>query len=233
MDVGVLAAGHGRRLDAPGSKALVNVAGRPLLMWCIDALGAVHPRRIHVVTNSVAARDVETLLPDDGSAQLHEANTESALESFGVLLAALDPGPFLIGAVDSLLTPLHALTLAQLVRSELPTLAISVAHTGCADMSAVGVHLDSDGRIRRIGGSSGAEFATAGGYGGRDPKALPTPPPAARLWGLRDYLAWLTAEECDVRGAVIGEAFDIDNRWDLQDAEERLSKQSRQAPLSK
>src|SRR6267378_8616751 len=37
----ILAAGRGERLGGPGPKALVELAGRPLLQWSIDALRAV------------------------------------------------------------------------------------------------------------------------------------------------------------------------------------------------
>jgi 2-C-methyl-D-erythritol 4-phosphate cytidylyltransferase len=36
----IAAAGSGTRLGAGGPKALVEVAGRPLLAWCLDAFGA-------------------------------------------------------------------------------------------------------------------------------------------------------------------------------------------------
>ncbi|HSZ69284.1 MAG TPA: IspD/TarI family cytidylyltransferase [Solirubrobacteraceae bacterium] len=37
----IVAAGRGERLGAPGPKALVELAGRPLLQWSVDALRAV------------------------------------------------------------------------------------------------------------------------------------------------------------------------------------------------
>ncbi len=37
----IVAAGRGERLGADGPKALVALAGRPLLQWSVDALRAV------------------------------------------------------------------------------------------------------------------------------------------------------------------------------------------------
>ena len=50
----IVAAGSGERLGAGVPKALVQLAGRPLLQWSIDAIAAVpgvhqehrHPRRV-------------------------------------------------------------------------------------------------------------------------------------------------------------------------------------------
>jgi 2-C-methyl-D-erythritol 4-phosphate cytidylyltransferase len=106
----VVAAGRGERLGSSGPKALVVLAGRPMLEWSLDALRAVAEveeivvalpagtqapadtigvaggrERSHSVRNALAAAP-----PDAGAVVVHDAARPLALpEQFAACLAAL------------------------------------------------------------------------------------------------------------------------------------------------
>jgi hypothetical protein len=75
--------------------------------------------------------------------------------------------------------------------------------------------LDTDHRIRQLGGSHGTHV-TAGLY--RLPAQRPAPPTTG-FARLRDYLGWLVAEHLPVYGIVLPCVFDIDRARDVAAAE--------------
>jgi 2-C-methyl-D-erythritol 4-phosphate cytidylyltransferase len=95
----IVAAGDGRRLGAPVPKALVELAGRPLMQWSIDAL-----RRVPAVERIVLALPVGVEAPE-GVTGVPGGAARS--ESVRLALAAAGPGnPVLVhDAARPLLLP--------------------------------------------------------------------------------------------------------------------------------
>jgi 2-C-methyl-D-erythritol 4-phosphate cytidylyltransferase len=87
----VVAAGSGQRLGAERPKALVEVAGRPLLQWSLDVLGAM--REIDRIVVALPPHD--PVLPaaiDAPAGTLAVAGGAVRSESVALALAAAGPG---------------------------------------------------------------------------------------------------------------------------------------------
>ena len=65
MSVGaiVLAAGHGTRMRSRLPKVLHPIAGRPMILWALDALGGMPPAEVVVVLGPEGER-VKPALPE-------------------------------------------------------------------------------------------------------------------------------------------------------------------------
>ena len=69
----IVAAGRGERLGSGGPKALVTVAGRPMLEWSVDAL-----RQVRAVTEIVVALPADRLdAAPDGTVAVAGGGTRS------------------------------------------------------------------------------------------------------------------------------------------------------------
>ncbi len=95
----IVAAGRGERLDAPGPKAMVPLAGRPMLAWTIAALGQV------AELDRIVVALPEGVPPPAGTVGVRGGSTRS--ESVALALAAAGPGdPVLVhDAARPLLDP--------------------------------------------------------------------------------------------------------------------------------
>ena len=117
------AAGIGRRLGAQGPKALVRVAGRPLLLHAVEAMEANRcVTAVVVVAHPDALGATAKLLADEGFAKVVAvvAGGPTRQASVAAGLAAMPPGPTFLavhdaarplpgpGSVDRLLELLHA-----------------------------------------------------------------------------------------------------------------------------
>ncbi|MDO8209348.1 2-C-methyl-D-erythritol 4-phosphate cytidylyltransferase [Conexibacter sp. CPCC 206217] len=130
----LVAAGRGERLGAGGPKALVMLAGRPMLEWSLDALRAVEAIRCIVVA-----------LPDGVVAPagtIGVAGGEERSHSVRAALAAAGDGPddepiLVHDAARPLLTP-------ELVRRSLDALA----QTGADAVVAAAPVVDTIKRVR-------------------------------------------------------------------------------------
>jgi len=86
----IAAAGSGERLGAGAPKALVEIAGRPILGWCLDAFADAHSVEAIVVAAPVAHEDaVEKLLPEGLAAEVVRGGPTRA-ESVQAAMAAVD-----------------------------------------------------------------------------------------------------------------------------------------------
>ena len=83
----VVAAGRGERLGAGRPKALVQVAGRPLLVWALEGAAAAVTAEVVVVAPSDALDEVRALAP--GAVVVAGADSRQASVAAG--LAALPP----------------------------------------------------------------------------------------------------------------------------------------------
>lgn len=88
----VVAAGRGERLGAGRPKALVEVAGRPLLAWALDGARAAGLTDVVVVAPPAALDGVRTLAPD----AVVVAGGDSRQASVAAGLAALPPGDLVL-----------------------------------------------------------------------------------------------------------------------------------------
>lgn len=104
--VGVIvpAAGDARRLGGSGSKALVQLDGRPLLSWALEAVEA-NDRVDHVVVaaNAASIDAVAELLAAGGFSKVAAlvAGGPTRRASVAAGLAALPPGPTLVAVHDA------------------------------------------------------------------------------------------------------------------------------------
>jgi 2-C-methyl-D-erythritol 4-phosphate cytidylyltransferase len=119
----VAAAGIGRRLHSQGPKALVPLAGRPLLVHAVEAMEANRcVTAVVVVAHPDALGTTAKLLADEGFAKVVAvvAGGPTRQASVAAGLAAMPPGPAFVavhdaarplpgqGSVDRLLELLHA-----------------------------------------------------------------------------------------------------------------------------
>jgi 2-C-methyl-D-erythritol 4-phosphate cytidylyltransferase len=119
----VAAAGTGRRLQSTGPKALVRLAGRPLLVHAVEAMEANRcVTAVVVVAHPDALGATAKLLADEGFAKVVAvvAGGPTRQASVAAGLAAMPPGPAFVavhdaarplpgrGAVDRLLELLRA-----------------------------------------------------------------------------------------------------------------------------
>jgi bifunctional UDP-N-acetylglucosamine pyrophosphorylase / glucosamine-1-phosphate N-acetyltransferase len=91
MSVGaiVLAAGHGTRMRSRLPKVLHPIAGRPMIMWALDALGGMPPDEVGVVLGPGGER-VKPALPQGMRTALQEVRDGTG-GATRIGLAALDP----------------------------------------------------------------------------------------------------------------------------------------------
>lgn len=85
----VIAAGASRRMGTP--KQLLDLGGRPLLRWSIDALQALAPRQLVLVLGHEAQRIAGALQMDGVRVVVNERHAEGQSTSLQAGLAALDP----------------------------------------------------------------------------------------------------------------------------------------------
>ena len=140
----ILAAGAGRRLGGL-PKALYPVAGRPLLDWALERLGAAGIEHTLVVTG-FHADAVERHL--DGRARPVRNPESRDCENFvslAVGLRAAPPGPVLVLNADVILAP----GVVEATLADRSPLALAVC-AGATDAEALKVEI-TGGRVVRLG----------------------------------------------------------------------------------
>jgi 2-C-methyl-D-erythritol 4-phosphate cytidylyltransferase len=89
----IAAAGSGARLGAGGPKALVEVAGRPLVAWCLDAFAAAGSTGVVVIAAPPGQEDaIAALAPDAvvvSGAESRSGSVSKALERVETELVAV------------------------------------------------------------------------------------------------------------------------------------------------
>ncbi|MFI5021378.1 MAG: NDP-sugar synthase [Alphaproteobacteria bacterium] len=218
---GIIAAGEGSRLSADGyrgSKAMVSVAGRPLIGHALARFRAIGIRRLTVIVNDASEDCQEWLRHHGGDFELDliVRTTPSSYASFRLVAERLSGAAALITTVDGIM-PTDDFSAFAKAAAGFPEDAVVLGLTAHVDdEKPLWATLEAaDGRIRRLGGESGSH-ATAGLY------VLPAARPAEPALGfarLRDYLGWLVAEGHPVYGVVLPRVFDIDRASDIAAAE--------------
>lgn len=234
MRAGILAAGLGERL-APACtgqpKALLRVAGRPLLRHALEAVLAAGAREAWVAVNPRDAAAVEralAVLPPPLPVTLLCRATASSLETFAHLSPWLREGGrhAIVAMVDGVFAPgavagfgREAAELAAGAEASLEGL-IGVTDREDDDRP-LRVAFDPDGRVQAIGlAAAGSRYATAGLYclPARAFALAPAPADAAGV-PLRDFLARLPGAGLRLRAHPLGRVVDVDRPHDLAEAE--------------
>jgi NDP-sugar pyrophosphorylase family protein len=218
---GIIAAGEGSRLSADGyrgSKAMVPVAGRPLVDHALARFRVLGIRALTVIVNDASADCLEWLKHHGGDFELDliVRSTPSSYASFRLVADRLAGARALITTVDGIMPAEDFSSFAE-TAAAFPETAVVLGLTAYVDdEKPLWATLDAaDCRIRRLGGSGGSHV-TAGLY------LLPAAGPAEPAQGfgrLRDYLGWLVAEGHPVYGVVLPKVFDIDRASDIAAAE--------------
>jgi 2-C-methyl-D-erythritol 4-phosphate cytidylyltransferase len=108
----IVAAGSGQRLGADRPKALVDVAGRPMLQWSIDALAAMPEVRQIVVALPPGAQAPPGVIGVEGGATRSDSVRRA-------LAAAEDGDPVIVhDAARPLLTPALARRVTEALRCD-------------------------------------------------------------------------------------------------------------------
>jgi 2-C-methyl-D-erythritol 4-phosphate cytidylyltransferase len=122
----IVAAGSGERLGADRPKALVEVAGRPMLQWSIDALAAMHEVRGIIVALPPGTRAPAGVLGVEGGASRSDSVRRA-------LAAAGEGDPVIVhDAARPLLTPALAREVTGALRDD-PQAAAAIAAAPVSD----------------------------------------------------------------------------------------------------
>ena len=235
MRAGILAAGLGERLRAGGvdaPKALVRVAGRPLLAHALAAVTAAGADEIVVHVNDRDGDVVTAWLAGSAGAlpvRCLRRTTASSLETFARLAPELLAGGethALVAMVDGVFPREGLVKFARAVAR-----IRSGAEAGCEGLIGVTrrpdddrplrVRTGADARVLAIGpAADGSPLSTAGLYLLprrailRGPELL-----AAGGSALRELLAGVVEEGVALAACDLGEVVDVDRPDDLEAAE--------------
>jgi NDP-sugar pyrophosphorylase family protein len=218
---GIIAAGHGTRLQADGyrvSKPMTPVGGRPLIGHALDRFRAAGVRQASIIINE-GSDDCRHWLSEHGhdlDLDLIVRTTPSSYASFEIVAARLAGAPALITTVDAIMA-VGAFEHFVSSAASFPNDAVVLGLTDHVDDdNPLWATLSEDGRLLRLGGDQGSHV-TAGLYW------LPAnrgAEPTARFDRLRDYLKWLVDQGRPVYGVVLPLVFDIDRAHDVEAAEQ-------------
>ena len=218
---GIIAAGEGRRLREAGftvPKPLVPVAGVPLIDGVVRNFLAAGISALTVIVNEDERDCVKGLAARFAAVDFRfiVRTTASSLESFTRVLAAAPAGPILMSTVDAWCRPADFVTFVEAARRRPPDTTVLAVTPQVEDESPLWATLDTDGRIRSLGGPGG-NVVTAGIYLVPERVRALTPPPG--LGRLREFLAWLVRRGEMVYGETIDRVVDVDRLADVALAE--------------
>jgi 2-C-methyl-D-erythritol 4-phosphate cytidylyltransferase len=199
----IVAAGRGERLGADGPKALVPLAGRPLLQWSVDVLRSV----------SSIERIVVALPPGVGTPAGTIGVPGGAVRSESVRLALAAAGPGDPVLVHDAARPLLSGELAERV------IAAALVEGVDAALAAAPV-TDTIKRVAESGGKKGKE--EGGGVGACDAAVVETLD-RSTLWAVQTPQVFRRAaleRALDVPGEVLARA--TDDAWLVERAGGRV-----------
>lgn len=228
MRAGIIAAGHGTRLQTAGvttPKPLLKIGGRPLIARTIDGAKAAGASSIAVIVNAETDRVRRFLESEDFgiTIEIVQRTTASSAESFLALRPLLEPAPFLLLTVDAVLAPTALPTLVARA-AQLPDAAgVLGVTTFVDDERPLWARLDASGRIRTLGDRADARHVTAGVYFLKPLVYSLVDAEPSREWsGFRVFLATLVERGYHLYGHDIGASIDVDRPEDIAAAERLL-----------
>lgn len=228
MMAGIIAAGHGERLQAAGittPKPLLPIGGRPLIARAIETARQAGASEIVCIVNAATDR-VRDFLTDTAfglPVQVVQRTTASSAESLLALRPHLEAAPFLLLTVDAVLAPGRVAALVQYARTLTNTASVLGVTTVVEDEKPLWADVGRDGRMRSLGDPTHARFVTAGVYFLQPLiySLADAAPPHDRS-ALRALLGALLRHGHPLYGVDVGATVDVDRPEDIASAERLL-----------
>jgi len=233
MKAVVLAAGEGVRLQpitATRPKHLINVGGKPILEYCLDALKASGIAEVIVVTHYMSDA-IRQYFGDGEGMELKIVYVEQgAVLGTGNAVSVVEPyvdGDFVLVYGDLLFAPEAVATLVRFYEAEKPAAVMAVVPVETPESYGV-VELENEKIIKRIvekpvAGESPSNLANAGLYVFSEDifgMIKKTKASIRGEWELTDALSLLIEDGKTVLASKISKAdwIDIGRPWDLLEA---------------
>lgn len=217
---GIIAAGHGTRFKDKGvntHKALLNVAGKPLLAWAFSQFIDAGITDVTIIFNEDNAAACTRFLREnypDMKIDVIVKTTASSFESFCEVTGKTGPAPCLITTIDSIYRTGKLRELCLAAQSH-PVGTMTLGLTSFIDdEKPLYATMDSHGAILSLGEGK-SEYVTNGTYW------IPAFPPQAtdRFSALRHFLKSLIENGTPAYGLDMGKSVDIDRPKDIEVAE--------------
>ncbi len=225
---GIIAAGHGERLQAGGiatPKPLLEIAGRPLIARTIEALCTAGAERIACIVNAETDRVRDYLATTAWPVPLDvvQRTTESSAASFFALRPFLERAPFLLTTVDTVCDPGALAALVSRARELPPGASVLGVTATVDDEKPLWAELDASTRIRSLGDAARARHVTTGVYFLQPlVYALADAASSCPFTAFRAVLGALLDHGHPLYGFDMGACIDVDRPSDVVAAEQLL-----------
>lgn len=227
-EAGVIAAGNGSRLAKSHPKTvkpLIAVAGRPLVHWVIDGLGATGCRNVTVLTNSRAGAVAASLTSAFPKIAFNfmSSDTASSFESFRLVARRLaeKSDAFLVSTADALIARADVARFWAECRAARADAGLALtAHVD--DEKPLWADADESGFVAALGEDARSRRRVTCGLYYLTRAAARRLPAAAAHPRLRDFWRALVASGARVAGPTLSKTLDVDRPEDVAAAEDFL-----------
>jgi len=226
----ILAGGEGSRLRAdgvPAPKAMVPVAGRPLLVGMVETLSGLGCPTITVAIrrDTLSGAALRDLL--ERSLRIVDCRTPSSLHTLEEGLWSVPPGPLLCTMVDTVMRPedwKHVLVESEQRLREGADACVSIT-SFVHDESPLYVREHDDGSVARFASEPGASSWITGGAYVLSSRVRDLVPRVISLGivRMRGFLQWLVEHGYRVATTRVEHVVDLDRLSDLRLAEAGLT----------
>ncbi len=228
MRAGIIAAGHGERLQAAGittPKPLLSIGGRPLIARAIETARQAGASEIACIVNAETnqVRDFLAQTAFGLPVRIVQQTTTNSAESLLALRPHLDADPFLLLTVDAVLAPDRVAAMVQRAHRLPNAASVLGVTTVVEDEKPLWADVGPDDRIRSLGSETDARVVTAGVYFLQPLiySLADAAPPHDRS-ALRALLGSLLRHGHPVYGVDVGATVDVDRPEDIASAEQLL-----------